>query len=128
MDQTERKTDLNTFLGTDFSQTLEAFEVPGGSIAVVKDDSVIFAAGYGVREVGPFVALGAGLRNAGYAVRLAGYAPFAPLDEDYGLEFVPIEGNPDEVAQAFADEIFRIYARNHPIVEFLAINTNEQIE
>ena len=54
-------------------------------------------------DVEPFIALGVGLQNAGHAVRLAGPAPFALLVEAYGLEFDPIEGNPDELAQAFAD-------------------------
>jgi sterol 3beta-glucosyltransferase len=59
---------------------------------------------YGSRgDVEPFVALGAGLRNTGHTVRLVGPAPFAPLVEAHGLEFIPIEGNPDQLAQAFAD-------------------------
>ncbi len=59
---------------------------------------------YGSRgDVEPFVALGAGLRSAGHAVRLAAPAPFAELAESYNLEFAPIEGNPDELAQSFAD-------------------------
>jgi len=59
---------------------------------------------YGSRgDVQPFVALGVGLRNRGHAVRVAGPAPFAPLVQAHGLDFEPIEGNPDELAQAFAD-------------------------
>jgi sterol 3beta-glucosyltransferase len=59
---------------------------------------------YGSRgDVEPFVALGTGLRQAGHAVRLAAPAPFAAFVESYGLEFEPIEGNPDELAQSFAD-------------------------
>ena len=34
----------------------------------------------------------------------------------------------DSIGQAFADEIFRIYARNNPDVKIIAINTNQQIE
>jgi sterol 3beta-glucosyltransferase len=61
---------------------------------------------YGSRgDVEPFVALGVGLRNAGHAVRLAGPAPFAPLVQSHGLEFAPIEGNPEELARAFADRV-----------------------
>ena len=61
---------------------------------------------YGSRgDVEPFVALGVGLRNAGHTVRLAGPAPLAPLARSHGLEFAPIEGNPDELAQAFADRV-----------------------
>jgi sterol 3beta-glucosyltransferase len=59
---------------------------------------------YGSRgDVEPFLALGVGLRRAGHSVRLAGPAPFAPLAELHGLEFVPIEGSPDDLTQAFAD-------------------------
>jgi sterol 3beta-glucosyltransferase len=59
---------------------------------------------YGTRgDVEPFIALGVGLQKAGYSVRLAGPAPFAPLVEFHGLEFEPIEGSPDDLAQAFAD-------------------------
>lgn len=32
------------------------------------------------------------------------------------------------IGQAFADEIFRIYRKNNPEVDIIAINTNEQIE
>ena len=59
---------------------------------------------YGTRgDVEPFLALGVALRNAGFSVRLAAPAPFAPLVELYGLEFEPIEGSPDDLAKAFAD-------------------------
>lgn len=59
---------------------------------------------YGSRgDVEPFVALGAGLGRTGHAVRMAAPEPFAPLAEAHGLAFEPIEGNPDELAQAFAD-------------------------
>jgi len=33
-----------------------------------------------------------------------------------------------EVGQAFADELFRVYAREHPDVELLPIHYSEQIE
>jgi sterol 3beta-glucosyltransferase len=59
---------------------------------------------YGSRgDVEPFVALGVGLQKAGHTVRLAGPAPFAQLVTSNGLEFDPIEGDPDELTQAFAD-------------------------
>lgn len=32
------------------------------------------------------------------------------------------------IGQAFADEIFRVYDRNHPKVDVIAININEQVE
>ena len=34
----------------------------------------------------------------------------------------------ETIGQAFADEIFRVYARNNPRVDIIAINTNEQVE
>jgi sterol 3beta-glucosyltransferase len=59
---------------------------------------------YGSRgDVEPCVALGAGLKNAGFTVRLAAPAQFASLVRAHDLELVPIEGNPDALAQAFAD-------------------------
>lgn len=59
---------------------------------------------YGSRgDVEPFVALGAGLRAAGHTVRLAAPAAFAPLAAAHGLEFAPLPGDPDDLAQAFAD-------------------------
>jgi len=59
---------------------------------------------YGSRgDVQPFVALGVGLRNAGYAVRLAGPEPFGPLVRAHGLAFAPIPGDPYELTQALSD-------------------------
>jgi sterol 3beta-glucosyltransferase len=61
---------------------------------------------YGSRgDVEPFVALGVGLRNAGHSVRLAGPAPFAPLARSHDLDFAPIEGDPEDLAQAFANRV-----------------------
>jgi anti-sigma regulatory factor (Ser/Thr protein kinase) len=40
------------------------------------------------------------------------------------LDFSGVE----TVGQAFADEIFRVYARNYPEVDIVAINTNPQID
>jgi anti-sigma regulatory factor (Ser/Thr protein kinase) len=34
----------------------------------------------------------------------------------------------DSIGQAFADEIFRVYSRNNPDIEIIAVNTNEQVE
>jgi len=44
--------------------------------------------------------------------------------EEVLLDFAGVES----VGQAFADEIFRIYTRNNPVVEIIAINTNQQID
>lgn len=60
---------------------------------------------YGTRgDVEPFLALGTALRSAGYAVRLAAPSPFAPLAAAQGIEFAAIQGDPDQLAQSFADQ------------------------
>jgi sterol 3beta-glucosyltransferase len=59
---------------------------------------------YGSRgDVEPFVALGVGLRRAGHTVRLAAPRPYARLALDGGLEFVPIESDPDQLTLALTD-------------------------
>ncbi|MFC1961050.1 glycosyltransferase, partial [Chloroflexota bacterium] len=55
-------------------------------------------------DVQPYVALGMGLKQAGYAVRLAAPAVFADFVTGYGLEFVPLAGDPAELARALVDE------------------------
>jgi UDP:flavonoid glycosyltransferase YjiC (YdhE family) len=47
-------------------------------------------------DVQPCVALGVGLRQAGYQVRIATNDLFSDLVNRYGLEFAPIAGNPRE--------------------------------
>jgi sterol 3beta-glucosyltransferase len=59
---------------------------------------------YGSRgDVEPFVALGVGLRRAGHSVRLAAPRPYAHLVQDHGLEFIPIESDPDQLTLAMTD-------------------------
>lgn len=48
-------------------------------------------------DVQPLVALGMGLQGAGYAVRVLTHLPFQPLVAGYGLEFAPLDGNPNEL-------------------------------
>jgi UDP:flavonoid glycosyltransferase YjiC (YdhE family) len=45
-------------------------------------------------DVQPFLALGAGLRAAGYDVRIATHQRFEPLVSAAGLEFAPMAGDP----------------------------------
>jgi sterol 3beta-glucosyltransferase len=52
-------------------------------------------------DVQPCVALGLGLRQAGYRVRIATHDIFADFVSRYGLEFAPIEGDP---RQTMAEE------------------------
>lgn len=59
---------------------------------------------YGSRgDVEPFVALGHELRLAGHPVRIAAPGAFRSFVEGWGLEFVPIPGDPDELGHAFAE-------------------------
>jgi sterol 3beta-glucosyltransferase len=50
-------------------------------------------------DVQPMIALGVGLRRAGYDVRLATHAIFEPMVRLYGLDFAPLEGNPQAIMQ-----------------------------
>lgn len=52
-------------------------------------------------DVQPYVALGEGLAEAGYEVRIATHEPFAPLLEGRGLEFYQVGEDP---AELFANE------------------------
>ncbi len=71
---------------------------------MTKDRGRIAILTYGSRgDVEPFIALGIGLQKAGYAVRLAGPASFAPRVHAHGLAFEPIAGNPEQLTEAFAD-------------------------
>jgi len=45
----------------------------------------------------PYIALGLGLRDAGYDVRMAAPASFRHLIEPRGLTYAPFEGNPSEL-------------------------------
>ncbi len=51
-------------------------------------------------DVQPFIALGIGLKRAGYQVRVATYDAFADLVDQCGLEFAHIEGNPRQAMEA----------------------------
>jgi UDP:flavonoid glycosyltransferase YjiC (YdhE family) len=48
-------------------------------------------------DVTPYIALGLGLRDAGYSVRIAAPVGFASLVESSGLPFAPFEGNPSDL-------------------------------
>jgi sterol 3beta-glucosyltransferase len=48
-------------------------------------------------DIYPYLALGLGLREAGYCVRMATHAPFRPLVERLELTFAPLEGNLSEL-------------------------------
>jgi UDP:flavonoid glycosyltransferase YjiC (YdhE family) len=50
-------------------------------------------------DVQPCIALGLGLKRAGYQVRIAAYGVFSDFVESYDLEFASIAGNPREVME-----------------------------
>lgn len=51
-------------------------------------------------DVQPFVALGVGLQQAGHTVRLATHQPFESFVRGAGLDFAPVEGNPQAIVQS----------------------------
>jgi sterol 3beta-glucosyltransferase len=53
-------------------------------------------------DVQPYIVLGAGLKAAGYEVRLATHASFEPAAREHGLEFAAVEGNPREMLETEA--------------------------
>ena len=55
-------------------------------------------------DVQPYVALGLGLQRAGFTLRLATHEPFRDFVTAHGLEFAPVEGNPQEIVQSEAGQ------------------------
>lgn len=55
-------------------------------------------------DVQPYVALGLGLQRAGFTVRLATHAVFREFVMGHGLEFAPVEGNPQAMVQSEAGQ------------------------
>ena len=51
-------------------------------------------------DVEPYIALGIGLQKAGHTVHLVTHQNFAALVSSYGVEFWPIEGNVQDIAQS----------------------------
>ena len=51
-------------------------------------------------DVQPYVALGKGLQQAGHEVRLVTHRDFETLARSHGLEFWPVAGNVQEIAQS----------------------------
>lgn len=59
---------------------------------------------YGSRgDVQPFLALAVGLQKAGHAVMLAGPHRFADFVVQYGIPFVPLAGDPEEISRLMND-------------------------
>jgi len=63
-------------------------------------------------DVQPCVALGLGLKQAGYQVRIASHGIFANLIGRCGLEFAPIEGNPRQTMEGQSGQAWLESGRN----------------
>ncbi|GHO42072.1 glycosyltransferase [Ktedonospora formicarum] len=51
-------------------------------------------------DVQPYIALGLGLQRAGYQVCMFTHSIFAPMIEQYGLEFAALDGNPRAMVES----------------------------
>ncbi|MEM9543076.1 MAG: glycosyltransferase [Cyanobacteria bacterium P01_E01_bin.42] len=69
-------------------------------------------------DVQPYLALGVGLQQAGYNVRLAAPPPFADFIQSKGLEFMPIEGEPQAMLEGEAGQKWLENNKNNPLVVF----------
>ncbi|HXD09174.1 MAG TPA: glycosyltransferase [Anaerolineales bacterium] len=59
---------------------------------------------YGSRgDVQPFLPLSQGLRANGHSVKLAAPSRFRNLIEQYGIEFIPLAGEPEDLSRLFND-------------------------
>ncbi len=63
-------------------------------------------------DVRPYTALGLGLKKAGHQVRLATHSPFQEFVVSHGLDFVPIEGNPQELLRGQTGQAWLESGRN----------------
>lgn len=68
-------------------------------------------------DVQPYVALGKGLVRAGHAVRIATHANFEAFVGAHGLDFAPIEGNPQALLESENGQKIMKAGRN-PLVFF----------
>ncbi len=63
-------------------------------------------------DVQPLVALGLGLQQAGYTVRIATHAAFRPLIAERGLEFALLAANPNDLLHQGAGQSALVYNGN----------------
>ncbi|MHB0935452.1 MAG: glycosyltransferase [Armatimonadota bacterium] len=68
-------------------------------------------------DVRPYIALAAGLRGAGYRVRMATHEEFLPLIEGRDIEFAPVGGNPRELLED--ERAHRMLAAGENVLKFL---------
>jgi UDP:flavonoid glycosyltransferase YjiC (YdhE family) len=57
-------------------------------------------------DVRPMVALGSGLKKAGYGVRIATFRTFEKFIREYGLDFAAIQGDPRKTMQGRAGQVW----------------------
>jgi UDP:flavonoid glycosyltransferase YjiC (YdhE family) len=65
-------------------------------------------------DVQPFVGLALGLRDAGYQVRLATHGVFEDFVREAGLDFAPVEGNPQAIMQTEEGRAW-VESQNNPL-------------
>lgn len=65
-------------------------------------------------DVQPYIALGVGLADAGYDVRIATHALFEPFVRAYGLDFIEVANNPRDLLES-ADGQGWLHADRNPI-------------
>ncbi len=68
-------------------------------------------------DVQPYVALGRGLKEAGFEVRIATHEAFADFVGRHGLEFAPIEGDPRQAMEEQSGQQWMESGRN--VVKFI---------
>lgn len=68
-------------------------------------------------DVRPYIALAAGLRRAGYRVRMATHEEFQPLIQGRDIEFAPVGGNPRDLLED--ERAHRMLASGENVLKFL---------
>ena len=72
--------------------------------------TIVALGSYG--DVRPVVALGVGLTEAGYQVRVASFRTYTDFIQDHGLGFSPIEGDPQQTLQGQIGQGWQESGRN----------------
>lgn len=87
---------------------------------------------YGSRgDVQPFLPLSVGLVKRGHAVRLAAPSRFKEFVEGYGIQFVPLAGEPEELSRRFNDAGYNFVKQVHEMMKHaieIALDVMRQTE
>ena len=89
---------------------------------MVKRKITIFAAG-SRGDIQPCLALGLGLQQAGFQVRLAAPADFSDFVQKYGLDFFPLRGDVQQIMASDTGRKFMETGGANPIKSIIAIRT-----